>query len=157
MNLRDPANIFLAFIIVTTLAGMVILTLPTRYVYTVLLIVFIAVALITRTRADRPLYLCFTGSLLVMSVSVYAIGLGLVLSWLLAGMVLVSLDLLSSTEDWRSYLTFCGIAVVVAGITVVSSHVFLPLALFTLILGILLLVLGIREYRFRRSFTGSEP
>jgi len=158
MNLpvRNDHGFFLLLV-----AGVLIFTLvarpPSWYLYLLLLVVFGIVLHATRTWKDRIFYILCAGQPLVIALSAVLVWAGLFAVWMLAGIVLAALGMLASADDWRTYAAFCGAALVIAAGIDASGHVLLPLLIIGGLTAVFAMVCTVREYRFRKQYTGAPP
>ena len=157
MKIPDHAGFFPALTFAVTLIEVVLLSLPSWYLYLILLLVFWGVAYLTRLWPDRILYLCSAGVLLVIALSFSSIWAGLVMAAILTAMILRSLNLLENSSDTKNFLMYCGMITVVAACLEFSNHVLLPLLLLGTVTAGLVVVHTIREFRFRRVYSGEGP
>jgi hypothetical protein len=125
------------------------------YLYPPLLVLVGIVLYRTRTWKDRALYILCAGQPLVIASGTALVWAGLFVVWTLAGIVLSSLGMLGSGRDWRSYAGFCGATLVIAAGIDASNHVLLPLVILGGLITLFSAVQTIREYRFRKQYTGA--
>ena len=115
---------------------------------------FWGVAYLTRLWPDRMLYLCSAGVLLVIALSFSSIWAGLVMAAVLTAMILQSLNLLETPSDRKNFLMYCGMITILAACLEFSNHVLLPLLLLATVTAGLVFVHTVREFRFRREYSG---
>lgn len=130
---------------------------PSSYLYPVLLVLAGIVLYATRTWKDRVFYILCAGQPLVIALSAVLVWAGLFAVWMLAGTALAALGMLASGDDWRTYAVFCGATLVIAAGIQVSNHVLLPLMILA---GLAALFAGfriLRDYQFRKQYTGAHP
>jgi hypothetical protein len=65
--------------------------------------------------------------------------------------------MLASGNDWLTYAAFCGVTLVIAAGIQASNHVLLPLIILTGIVALFAAVRILRDYRFRKQYTGAHP
>ena len=111
----------------------------------------------TRTWKDRVFYILCAGQPLVIALSAVLVWAGLFAEWMLAGIVLAELGMLASRNDWLAYAAFCGVTLVIAAGIQASNHVLLPLIILTGIIALFAAVRILRDYRFRKQYTGAHP
>ncbi len=142
-------------------AGILIFTVTASpsswYLYPPLLVLLGIVLHVTRAWKDRVFYILCSGQPLVIALSAALVWAGLFLVWTLAGIVLASLGMLESGRDWQSYAAFCGATLVIAAGIEASNHVLLPLVIIGGLTVLFAAVQTIREYQFRKRYTGANP
>jgi hypothetical protein len=142
-------------------AGVLIFTVAASpaswYLYPLLLALTGIVLYATRTWKDRVFYILCSGQPLVIALSAVLPGAGLFAVWMLAGIVLAELGMLASGYDWLTYAAFCGVTLVIAAVIQASNHVLLPLIMLTGIVTLFAAVRILRDYRFRKQYTGAHP
>jgi len=127
------------------------------YICPLLLVLTGIVLYTTRTWKDRAFYILCAGLPLVIALSAVQIWAGLFAVWMLAGIVLAELEMLASGNEWMSYAAFCGATLVIAAGIQVSNHVLLPLMILAGIIALIVAVQILRDYRFRKQYTGAHP
>ena len=142
-------------------AGILIFTVVASpsswYLYPPLLVLLGIVLYVTRTWKDRVFYILCAGQPLVIALSAAQGWAGLFIMWMLAGIVLATLGMLVSGRDWQSYAAFCGATLVIAAGIDASNHVLLPLVIIGGLTSLFVAVQTIREYQFRKRYTGANP
>ncbi len=142
-------------------AGVLIFTLAASpvswYIYPMLLVLTGIVLYVTRTWKDRVFYILCAGQPLVIALSAVLVWAGLFAVWMLAGIVLAELGMLASGNDWLPYAAFCGATLVIAGGIQASNHVLLPLMILAGLIALFAAVQTLRDYRFRKQYTGAHP
>jgi hypothetical protein len=108
----------------------------------------------TRTWQDRAFILLCAGQPLVIACGVISLYAGLFVVWMLAGIVLSSTGMFGSAPDRRSFLYFCGATLVIAAGIGQANHVLPPLLILGAMAAIFAAVRAIREYRFRKQYSG---
>ena len=150
---------YVFFLLLT--AGVLIFTVaaqpPSWYLYPPLLVLSGIVLHVTRTWKDRMFYILCAGQPLVIALSAAQGWAGLFIMWMLAGIVLATLGMLVSGRDWQSYAAFCGVTLVIAAGIDASNHVLLPLVIIGGLTSLFVAVQTIREYQFRKRYTGANP
>jgi hypothetical protein len=158
MNL--PVRRDLGFFAVLT-TGILILTAavspPSWYLYPLLLALVGGVIYGTRAWKDRAFYILCAGQPLVIASCAMLVWAGLFVVWMLAGIVLATEGMLGPGSDWRTYAAFCGATLVIAAGIQVSNHVLLPLMVAGVLVALFVSVQTIREYQFRKQYTGAPP
>jgi len=156
MILRQDLGFFLLLA-----AGVLIFTLAASpaswYIYPVLLALAGIVLYVTRTGKDRVFYILCAAQPLVIALSAVLAGAGLFAVWMLAGIVLAELGMLASGNDWLRYAAFCGVTLVIALGIQASNHVLLPLMILIGLIALFAAVRILRDYRFRKQYTGATP
>jgi hypothetical protein len=127
------------------------------YLYPLLLALTGIVLYATRTGKDRVFYILCAGQPLVIALSAVLVWAGLFAEWMLAGIVLAELGMLASRNDWLTYAAFCGVTLVIAAGIQASNHVLLPLIILTGSIALFAAVRILRDYRFRKQYTGAHP
>jgi len=130
---------------------------PSWYLYPLLLVLPGIVLHATRTWKDRVFYIICAGLPLVIAVSAVLVWAGVFVVWMLAGIVLAALGMLASVDDQRTYAAFCGVTLVIAAGIDASGHVLLPLLIIGGLTTVFAMVYTVREYRFRKHYTGASP
>jgi hypothetical protein len=157
MNPMKPEYGFFAGMV----AGVLILSVlvPTQYWYiNLILITLFGITLYyTAPRNDRIFYLVCAGELLVVAAGVTMLWAGLFMVWMLAGVVCGVQGLLVSRTDYYTLILFWGCTILIASVIQVSNHVILPLLLFGLGTGLILGIRMMRNYQFRKHYSGVRP
>jgi len=142
-------------------AGIIIFTVAASpsswYLYPPLLVLLGIVLHVTRTSKNRVFYIICSGQPLVIASAAMLVWAGLYIVWMLAGIVLATLGMLGSDRDWQSYTAFCGATLVIAAGIDASNHVLLPLVVIGGLTSLFAVVQTIREYQFRKRYTGANP
>jgi hypothetical protein len=146
--------------IIIVMAAVVILATaifpsPSWYLTLVLLGVFILVSWRTRAWPDRVFYLTCSGILLVVACSAASTGEGLVVAWLLAGVIATVMGMIWSKKDIPAVLMFGSSTLAVALMIQLANHVLLPLLILGAATALVVAALAIRDYRFRKEHTGA--
>jgi len=142
--------------------GVVLFTLPSfpspyGLICLILAVIPGATLFLARQWPDRAFYLICAGQPAVIACGSTNIWAGLFVGGMLAGMVAGTLRLLSSQEDYRYLFLFYGLALVLALIVQVSSHVFFLCVAAGAGLALLAGIMTIRGYQFRKEYTGVRP
>jgi len=111
----------------------------------------------TRTWPDRAFYLVCAGGPLILAMGSINLWAGLFVIWMVAGIVCNALRILVLHDEIRLFILFCGATVPVAILARVSNHVVLPLLLLCTVTGIIIAVQAIRNYKFRKQYSGVRP
>ena len=127
------------------------------YIYPLLLALTGMVLYATRTGKDRVFYIICAGQPLVIALSAVLVWAGLFAEWMLAGIVLAGLGMLASRNDWLTYAAFCGATLVIAAGIQASNHVLLPLIILASLIALFAAVRTLRDYHFRKQYTGAHP
>ena len=142
-------------------AGVLVFTVAASpaswYLYPLLLALSGIVLYATRTGKDRVFYIICAGQPLVIALSAALVWAGLFAEWMLAGIVLAELGMLSSRNDWLTSAAFCGATLVIAAGIQASNHVLLPLFILTGIIALFAAVRILRDYQFRKQYSGAHP
>ena len=140
-------------------AGVLVLTAaspsPSWYLYPLLVALFGGVMYYTRTWQDRAFMLLCAGQPLVIACGAISLYAGLFVVWMLAGIVLSAMGMFGSGPDRRSFLYFCGATLLIAAGIGQANHVLLPLLVLGAVTVLFIAVLTIREYQFRKHYTGA--
>ena len=110
----------------------------------------------TRTWKDRVFYILCAGQPLVIALTAFLVWAGLFAVWMLAGIVLAEVGMLASGNDWISYAAFCGATLVIAAGIQASNHVLLPLMILAGLVALIVAIQILRDYRFRKQYTGAH-
>jgi len=152
-----PADLwFLGFLAAAVILVTAIGPAPAWYLSIILLVVFCAVFWLTRTRHDRIFYLVCGGVLLVAACGAASIWGGLVVAWMLAGIVATALGMTGANNDIVAFLAFCSGTLLVAVMVQLANHVLLPLFILCLGTAVFLFVQTIRDYQFRKQYSGAR-
>jgi len=156
MKLRQDLGFFLLLA-----AGVLIFTAAASpaswYLYPLLLALTGMVLYVTRTWKDRVFYILCAGQPLVIALSAVLVWAGLFAEWMLSGIVLAELGRLTSRNDWLTYAAFCGVTLVIAAGIQASNHVLLPLIILAGLITLFAAVRILRDYRFRKQYSGATP
>lgn len=112
---------------------------------------------LTRRWPDRAFYLTCAGQPAVIACGSITILAGLFAALMLAGMAGATLGLFTRRGDYRDLVLFFCLALVPALLVFASNHVFLLLAALGAVLALLLVLLVVRDYQFRKGYTGAPP
>ena len=157
MKVIPPDWIFFLLIAAVTLLWTAVISPGLWYVFLPLLLILLAVLHLTRSLRDRAFYLGSTGILVVIAAGTVTIWMGLVLSWLVGGMVMTSFTIPSKFTESSQYLLFAGATLLIASVTELYGHVFILLFVLGTAIGLSILALIFRDFRLRREYTRSEP
>jgi hypothetical protein len=140
-------------------AGVLVLTAaspsPSWYLFPLLIALIGGVMVYTRTWQDRAFMLLCAGQPLVIACGAISLYAGLFVVWMLAGIVLSTMGMFGSGRDRRSFLYFCGATLVIAAGIGQANHVLLPLLILGAVTVIFVAIQTIREYQFRKQYTGA--
>jgi hypothetical protein len=140
-------------------AGVVVATVllrpPDWYLPLALLMFLGAVMVVSRTRRDRGFYLVCGGEPLVVACGIMNLWTGLFAVWMLAGIVGGSTGLIRSGHDLRAFALFCAGSGAIALIVFVSNHVLQSVLVLAGITAMILGVLSVRSYQFRKHCSGA--
>jgi hypothetical protein len=140
-------------------AGVLLLTAtapsPSWYLLPLLIALTGGVMYYSRTWQDRAFILLCAGQPLVIACGALSLFAGLFVVWMLAGIVLSTMGMFGSEPDRRSFLYFCGATLVIAAGIGQANHVLLPLLILGAVTVVFAAVQTIREYRFRKQYTGA--
>jgi Ni,Fe-hydrogenase I cytochrome b subunit len=141
-------------------AGVLVLTAaapsPSWYLFPLLIALIGGVMYYTRTWQDRAFILLCAGQPLVIACGAISLYAGLFVVWMVAGIVLSGMGMFGSEPDRRSFLYFCGATLVIAAGIGQANHVLLPLLILGAATVVFVAVQTIREYRFRKQYTGAS-
>ena len=139
-------------------AGVLLLTaanpLPSWYLSPLLIGLIGGVMYYTRTWQDRAFMLLCAGQPLVIACGAISLYAGLFVVWMGAGIVLSTTGMFGSGPDRRSFLYFCGATLLIVTGIEQANHVLLPLLILGAVTVVFAAVQTIREYRFRKQYTG---
>jgi len=140
-------------------AGVLLLTAaspsPFWYLFPLLIALFGGVMYYTRTWQDRAFMLLCAGQPLVIACGAISLYAGLFVVWLLAGIVLSAMGMFGSGPDRRFFLYFCGATLLIAAGIGQANHVLLPLLVLGAVTVLFIAVQTIREYQFRKHYSGA--
>lgn len=156
MNPVPPESGFFILLV----AGVIALLLPffpSLYWFCCLLLALLpgVILYLTRRWPDRAFYLLCAGQPAVIACGSTNIWAGLFVEAMLAGMVAGTMGQLVSREDYLFLLLFFGLTFLLALLIQVSNHVFFLLPALGAGLALLAGILAIRNYRFRKEYTGA--
>jgi 4-amino-4-deoxy-L-arabinose transferase-like glycosyltransferase len=109
----------------------------------------------TRTWPDRAFYCVCAGEPLVVATGVMNLWAGLFVTCMLAGITCGTLRLLTLKKDYLYLVLFWGCVTIVTGIIQASNHVIFPLVLFGIGIVLFIVIQMIRNYQFRKQYTGA--
>jgi hypothetical protein len=149
-------------VILGIMAGVVILGSLFRpslagYLAIVFFGVFFLVFWLTRNQPGRVFYLAVTGTLLTAVCAAASTGEGLVIAWLGGGLIAGVMGARLSRHDIPALLAGGIFTVALAALIEWSNHVLLPIVIMGGIAGCFLAVMAVRDYRFRKQYTGEVP
>jgi len=149
------------WIIFGSLAAVILLNLllnpsPAAYATALVLALFIAVFVWTRSMDDRAFYLILAGVLLVAVFSAATIWGGLVAAWLIALIVASIMDIRMTWSGITSLAIAAGATVAVTLLIDSQNHVQIPLTVLCCATFCILVAMAVRTYRFRKHYTGGR-
>jgi hypothetical protein len=127
------------------------------YVSAVLILIFAGVYTYTYEYPDRGFYILCSGIPLVIECGLLSLWAGLLAGCGLAVVTCSALGILKTATDRKNFLIFCGIAFIVALVTELTNHVLLPLLVFSIAAGVVILVRSVKRYQIQKEFTGAKP
>lgn len=155
MNLPQPEYQFFIALATGVVVISILLGSPVWYLNVTLLLLFLGVLAITRTWRDRGFFLVCGGEPLVVACGIMNLWAGLFSVCMLAGIVCGALGLIESRRDLMPFAFFCGGSFGIALLIQVSNHVLLSLLVIGAITAIVLAIQSVREYQFRKQYTGA--
>ena len=114
--------------------------------------VFAGVPRLTRAWPDRAFCLACAGTLLVAASAAASTWEGLGMAWLVAGIIATVMEF-----PMRSIPALLAAFLATAAITLMiemANHVLLPLVILACMTGLIAAVMAIRDYRFRKHYSG---
>ena len=129
---------------------------PVWYLNLILLCLFMGISYAIRSWHDRAFYLVCAGEPLIVACGAINLWAGVLVVWMVAGIVCNAMGMLEFLMGIKSFVLFCGVAAIVAILIQISNHVFLPLLILAAGTGAILAVLVVRDYQFRKQF-GASP
>jgi 4-amino-4-deoxy-L-arabinose transferase-like glycosyltransferase len=154
-SIRPEYGFFAAMV-----AGVLLITAvgsyPYWYLNLALLFVPGVVLYLARARHDRAFYLVCSGQPLVVATGVVNLWAGLFVACMLAGMTCGALGILSMKKDYLVLVLFWGCSALGTLILQASNHVMLPLALFGAGIILLIVIQMIRNYQFKKQYSGAR-
>ena len=156
MKIVQADRFFLMLIVAVTLVWAAVFSPSLWYVYFPLLGLHGGVFYLTRERPDRIFYLACTGILLAIAVGSVNIWGGMVLAWLLAGMILGSFAAHENVLESRSFFLYMTAVFLIAVMAEFFVNAFIPLVILCLLTAGSIIFLLFRNFRLRREYTGDE-
>lgn len=142
-------------------AGMVLVAAlsasPFRYLPVLLTLPLGAVLYLARDRPDRLLYGVCAFQPLIVASGLLDLRAGLFAVWICGALAASLSGWLSSRQDLLFLLLFCAGTLLLAILAGFSNHVSLLPAALGAGLGLILLALVLRDYQFRKQYTGARP
>ncbi|MCX6690534.1 MAG: hypothetical protein NTW33_00435 [Methanoregula sp.] len=130
---------------------------PVWYLTILLLCLFCVIWYGVRTWHDRAFYLVCAGEPLIVTCCYLNLWVGLFVVWMVAGIVCNAMGILELPFEIRLFFMFCGVTVPVAALVQVSNHVVLPLLILCIGTGLILGIQAIRDYTFKKQYSGVRP
>ncbi|WP_321507928.1 hypothetical protein [uncultured Methanoregula sp.] len=144
---------------IVMVAGVACITLllgsPIWYLNGLLVLLYLGVLLLTRTRRDRGFYLVCAGEPLVIACGIQNLWAGVFIICTLAGIICSVLGLFESRNDKQQFGLFLVISFLIALLIQLSNHVLLPLIILGVVAAAIILIQSIRMYQFRKHYTGA--
>lgn len=142
-------------------AGVIVATIiispPFWYANLILLMIFYGVVYGTRTWPDRGVFAACAGTPLVVACSAMNIWAGLLVVWMLAMTGSWVPGIFDAGTDRTTFLLFvCATLLIAAGIGI-ANHVLLPLICLCCAVIIFSGAMTIRDYQFRKLYSGAPP
>jgi|GEM_PF-2272411 len=157
MNRPGLELIFFVLMAAGALGAAVVSPSMTGYLGVLFLIPVGALLFAARAAHEKGLYCVCSGVIPVIACGALSIWAGLFTAWMLAGVVLSVWGMLEGNDDFRMYLLFCCATFFIACAVQLSNHVLLPLLVFAAGAGLVLFVQVIRDYQFRKEYSGVGP
>jgi hypothetical protein len=148
------ARVLIVLMAAVTIIGALLIPGPAGYLAILIVGIFAAVYWRTRVSSDRLFYLAGTGTLLVAACGAVSIWEGLAIAWLVSGTIAAAQGIMLSRGDLPAAAGAILATLAMALLIAWSDHVLLPLALLSGITGIVVIVMAIRSYRFRKQYAG---
>ncbi len=127
---------------------------PAAYAALFSTVLFIAVFLVTRSWDDRAVYLALAGTLLVAVFSAASAWGGLAAAWMIALIIASVMDIRLTRASAKS-LAIAACATVAVTLFIDSqNHVPVPLMVVCTAAFLILAVIAVRKYRFRKHYCG---
>jgi len=148
-------------VILCLMAAVVILSAlfrpgPAGYLPILLVVVFAITYWLTRTWPDRVFYLVCSGTVLVVISGAASVWEGLVLAWMVTGVIATVMEVRVPVHDLPALLVACSATLAITLMIELANHVLLPLAVLWGTAGSILAVMAIRDYRFRKQYSGAR-
>jgi hypothetical protein len=148
---------FFAGMVIGVIGISILSASPFWYLTILLLLPVGGVFFLLRNQPDRVFYGVCASQPLIIACGQVNLWAGLFVVWMVAGIAAGMLDLLVSQNDLSWLLLFFGSTFLIAGVTEVSGHVVSLLLLLGAGLALVLAVLVIRDYQFRKHYSGAGP
>jgi len=136
--------------------GTIIRPVMTGYLSILLVGVFTIVYWRTRSWPDRIFYLVCSGTLLVAVCAAAVVWEGLIIAWLVAGVIATVMKVTLTAKDLPALLAACSVTAIISLMIDRANHVLLPLAILCGIAASVFAVMSIRAYRFRKQYAGDS-
>jgi len=149
--------LFIVLIAALTLAWAVFFSPAQWYLYAVLFLLFLGVFYVGRAWPDRVFYLGCAGTLLVIAIGAVNLWAGMLMTWLVTGLILGSLGMLVTVPNLKRYLAYLAVTGVLAAGTEFSNHAAIPLVVLIAAAAVGILAMAFRDFRFRREYAGDAP
>ncbi len=154
-SLSPDSWITIAMAAVIVLAAAVYPT-PSWYLAILFLGLFVTVYRLTGNWHDRVFYLVCSGVLLVVACGTTNIWEGLIIAWMLCGIIAASTGMRLSRDDLPAILIFGACTLAVALMVQLANHVLLPLLVLSAVVAGIAAVMAIRDYQFRKECSGAR-
>ncbi len=154
MSALAPDRVILVLMAAVVILSTLIRPGPAGYLAILLVVVFAITYRLTRTWPDRVFYLVCSGILLVAISGAASVWEGLVLAWMAAGVIATVMEIHVSAQDLPALLVAGSVTLAITLMIELANHVLLPLAILCGITGCVLAVMAIRDYRFRKQYSG---
>ena len=125
---------------------------PVWYLNLILLCLFGGIFSAIRNWHDRVFYLVCAGEPLIVACSATNLWAGVVVVWMVAGIVCNTMGMLEFSGGIKSFVLFCGVAAIVAALVQVSNHVVFPLLILAAGTVAILAAQAIRDHQFKKLF-----
>ena len=155
MSLLTPGRIIIGLMAAAVVLSTVLRPGMAGYLALLLVGVFALTYFLTLPRPDRIFYLACSGALLVAIAAAASVWEGLLIAWMAAGVIATTMGIQVTGQDLPALLAAIASTLAIALMIGMANHVLLPLAVLSGITGCILVVLVIRDYRFRKQYSGA--
>ena len=125
---------------------------PVWYLNIIAFCLFGSIFYAVRNWHDRVFYIVCAGEPLIVACGATNLWAGVVVVWMVAGIVCNAMGMLEFSGGIKSFVLFCGVATIIAILVQVSNHVVLPLLILAVGTGAVLAVQAIRDHQFKKQF-----